>query len=708
MVRSVSRWSVESKDFDLSVVGGFTGIRIREKCKGVTRSIFLRRDEAVWLIKSFDELVSAQDSRVFWNQSVAGFPRILGQQCSNRHGFFLLIEEYEGRKKNGSILVPKGRYGEGWERFEVELRLAISHLQADQSRVTKQTSAPKVLLAGTKAETRRSFAEVLTSARPGNEEPFGPSSQPLARIPRWLEGSKVTGKKELYQVQDPVKDFRAHAKAPVCPATSSSMFPPTAAHDSRSREFFPAKGLKKKPAPVSRASGKSQDSFPRREAVGSANTSSADSRNVFSGDRLGVRRLRESLAALHEEIGLCLTDLLLLEEGHLDFSQKQFASHAAPKTKQAFMGFKDTRPISKSSKVAHDSKGKAPLGFPIKKPKVIVKAKTGSCLRPIPTPVFSMHVGASTSAAHQVRKAKDSGASARGSGSDHSSRGFQRVYQRRKSGISKAVWTRKQGQVTVGGRSVRAEKPENSLRLSLPEVVLCGEEGEDAAVALQVDGGSLKGNISTEVGEQVSGVLPELLVTECSCNELGAPAVGTSSVTKMMDINNLQLVICEPVLVGNQGESCLGEDAGVTDEGDILLDSGTQDVRSDLLLELEEKNSNEGASGAPLEITPLAAKGGEKHRISPRWVVEKVMRCYQAIGLSCEGFEDRMLAMFEEIEAAGGRSSASPQTLCPLNKGAKGKRELNRLAWSLNYEKKGALSARGRIKGRGSVCNYDA
>jgi len=84
------------------------------------------------------------------------------------------------------------------------------------------------------------------------------------------------------------------------------------------------------------------------------------------------------------------------------------------------------------------------------------------------------------------------------------------------------------------------------------------------------------------------------------------------------------------------------------------------------------------------------------------------MSCYQAIGLSCEGFEDRMLAMFEEIEAAGGRSSASPKTLCPLNKGAKGKRELNRLAWSLNYEKKGVLSARGRTKGRGSFCSYDA
>jgi len=161
--------------------------------------------------------------------------------------------------------------------------------------------------------------------------------------------------------------------------------------------------------------------------------------------------------------------------------------------------------------------------------------------------------------------------------------------------------------------------------------------------------------------------------------------------------------------VGYQVESCLREDSGVTDEGEALFDSGAQDFRSGLLLELEVKNSNEeGESGAPLEITPLAAKGGEKHRVSPRWVVEKVMSCYQSIGLSCEGFEDRMLAMFEEIEAAGERSLASPKTLYPSNQGAKGKRELNRLAWSINYEKKGVLSARGRTKGRGLSCSYDA
>jgi hypothetical protein len=62
---------------------------------------------------------------VFWNQYVSGFPQILAQQCSNRHGFFLIIEEYEGRRSKGFVLVPKGKVGEGegWKRFGEELHL---------------------------------------------------------------------------------------------------------------------------------------------------------------------------------------------------------------------------------------------------------------------------------------------------------------------------------------------------------------------------------------------------------------------------------------------------------------------------------------------------------------------------------------------------------------------------------------------------------
>jgi hypothetical protein len=74
------------------------------------RSILLDKNETAWLIKSFDDLVTVKDSRVLWNQSFLGYPWILAQQCSNRHGFFLVLEEFEGRRRSGSILVPQGSY----------------------------------------------------------------------------------------------------------------------------------------------------------------------------------------------------------------------------------------------------------------------------------------------------------------------------------------------------------------------------------------------------------------------------------------------------------------------------------------------------------------------------------------------------------------------------------------------------------------------
>jgi hypothetical protein len=76
-------------------------------------------------------------------------------------------------------------------------------------------------------------------------------------------------------------------------------------------------------------------------------------------------------------------------------------------------------------------------------------------------------------------------------------------------------------------------------------------------------------------------------------------------------------------------------------------------------------------------------------RVSPRWLVERVKGFYQVVGLSCEGYEDKMLALFEEIEATRDQSMAEYTTSIPPTPGAKGQRELNRLAWSLKYEKKG-------------------
>jgi hypothetical protein len=52
----------------------------------------------------------------------------------------------------------------------------------------------------------------------------------------------------------------------------------------------------------------------------------------------------------------------------------------------------------------------------------------------------------------------------------------------------------------------------------------------------------------------------------------------------------------------------------------------------------------------PLSLVPLAVKVGKESSssVSPRWVVERVKGYYKLIGLSCDWYEDKLLALFEE------------------------------------------------------------
>jgi hypothetical protein len=101
------RRSVESKDLELLVVGGETGVRVCESCKGKMRSILLDRDELAWLVSIYEDLVVVEDSRVFWNQSQPGFPWIIAQHCFNRHGGFLVVEEFIDDRRSGSVLIQE-------------------------------------------------------------------------------------------------------------------------------------------------------------------------------------------------------------------------------------------------------------------------------------------------------------------------------------------------------------------------------------------------------------------------------------------------------------------------------------------------------------------------------------------------------------------------------------------------------------------------
>lgn len=78
------------------------------------------------------------------------------------------------------------------------------------------------------------------------------------------------------------------------------------------------------------------------------------------------------------------------------------------------------------------------------------------------------------------------------------------------------------------------------------------------------------------------------------------------------------------------------------------------------------------------------------------WVVEKAMKFRHFVGLSCDGFEGQLLALFTAIEA---RNSEQASASCS-NSGFKGNRELRNLVCSINYDVYSGSASRGIVKAR--------
>jgi hypothetical protein len=108
----------------------------------------------------------------------------------------------------------------------------------------------------------------------------------------------------------------------------------------------------------------------------------------------------------------------------------------------------------------------------------------------------------------------------------------------------------------------------------------------------------------------------------------------------------------------------------------------------------------------PISVLPLAVEMDKDSSsiVSPRWVMERVKGYYKLIGVSCDQFEDKLLALFELIEARRVQSLA----MVPSVSGVKGQREIKRLDCSINYDKKGVQSYRRGGKGRGLFCVIEA
>jgi hypothetical protein len=370
-----SSWSVEAKDFEVVVVGGESGVRIRESCKGRQRTILLDRTELAWLLKILESLVCVTDSR---DQSRHGFPRIIAQRQFNRHGGFMVIEEYNGIRRKDSIFIPEGRAGKGWISFREELRLVYEYLRAGD-RARKVDSVVPAFHRG-----MRSYAEVLALNASSREAPFGEMTGPVARVPRWVSDSSVGMKvdqypaksdasclaKELHALESmPVKricteDKISHAWAPVnrqhvpMQTDPKDMVRKGAAEGEKAPVQVTAPFATSAQAGPSVALGRSSDF---RHGAAEATVLPAV-RYCHSGASLDVGALRESLDRMQKEIAFCLKGLALVDGDGMG---------RAASSRARVVGFRVARPKSKpkpkantsaASKSAKASKGKGILG----------------------------------------------------------------------------------------------------------------------------------------------------------------------------------------------------------------------------------------------------------------------------------------------------------------------------------------------------------
>lgn len=173
-------WKVESKEFELLVKDGASRARFYERNGKRQRSIFLLKVELAWLDRKVAELGKVDNSEVFWDQARAGYPRIMALKCFNWNGNFLTIEEFDGRRRCGSIMITKGRYGQGWECLKVHVSRANASF-----RVVREVQESAMVTG------RRSFAEVAGLMQNQSEECFNSFFELTARVPLWLKDVTV-------------------------------------------------------------------------------------------------------------------------------------------------------------------------------------------------------------------------------------------------------------------------------------------------------------------------------------------------------------------------------------------------------------------------------------------------------------------------------------------------------------------------------------
>jgi hypothetical protein len=145
----------------------------------------------------------------------------------------------------------------------------------------------------------------------------------------------------------------------------------------------------------------------------------------------------------------------------------------------------------------------------------------------------------------------------------------------------------------------------------------------------------------------------------------------------------------EPIVISIEGEN--------SDHGEKLL-MGKE------LIQLRDEEV--------VDCEPLAVQKGDMlegdltKEETFEWVVERVKGFCHVVGLSLEGHEEEMLALFRATEADRKTKASHTENgivVEPTPTSTKGKRELQRLACSINYDGKKGIASKVNGKGRGST-----
>jgi hypothetical protein len=115
--------------------------------------------ESAWLSHIFAELVAVEDSRVFWDHTTPGYPRV-----------------FLPRK----VLTGMGNFG--WLKSIMEER-SVGQFWYRKAGIEKAIKFTQPLLSDSEyvaVKNKRSFTEVLRTAVRAPEDPFGPLVEPIA------------------------------------------------------------------------------------------------------------------------------------------------------------------------------------------------------------------------------------------------------------------------------------------------------------------------------------------------------------------------------------------------------------------------------------------------------------------------------------------------------------------------------------------------